>query len=91
MERGISLSSSIYAWSQLLGRVAILADKRSAGVTPVVNLRECIKCMPLPNVNNAVHSSFEIQRSTSESTKRTFVLETLKTSNTSSDKYFSLT
>ena len=33
-------------------RAAILATKRSAGVAPEVNLGECIKHMPLPNMNN---------------------------------------
>ena len=37
---------------------AMLAAKRSAGVTPEVNLRE----MPLPHMNKAVHSVFEYQR-----------------------------
>ena len=33
----------------------------SAGVTPEVNLRKWVTCMPLPSVNKAAHSSFEIQ------------------------------
>ena len=41
---------------------AMLATKRSAGVTPEVNLRECVKCMPPPSRNNAAHSGFEIKR-----------------------------
>ena len=40
----------------------MLAAKRSAGVTPEVNLGECISCTPLPSVNKAVHSGFETQR-----------------------------
>ena len=41
---------------------AMLAAKRSAGVAPEVNLRECVTHMPLPSVNNAAHSGFETQR-----------------------------
>ena len=40
----------------------MLAAKRSVGVAPEVNLRECISCMPLPSVNKAAHSGFETQR-----------------------------
>ena len=40
----------------------MLAAKRSAGVTPEVNLRECVTHTPLPNVNQAAHSGFETQR-----------------------------
>ena len=41
---------------------AILAAKRSAGVTLEVKLRECVTCTPLPSMNKAVHSGFETQR-----------------------------
>ena len=34
---------------------AMLAIKRSVGVTPEVNLREYMSHMPLPNVNKAAH------------------------------------
>ena len=34
---------------------AMLSTKSSAGVAPEVNLRECVACMPLPNVNRAVY------------------------------------
>ena len=44
------------------GLAAILATKRSTGVTPEVNLRECVTCMPLPSANKAAHSGFETQR-----------------------------
>ena len=40
----------------------MLAAKRSAGVTPKVDLRERLMWMPLPSVNNAAHSGFETQR-----------------------------
>ena len=40
---------------------ATLATKRSAGVTPEVNLRKH-KYMPLPSVDKAEHSGFETQR-----------------------------
>ena len=35
--------------------------KRSAGVTPEVNLRECTSHMPPASMNEADHSSFESQ------------------------------
>ena len=41
------------------GLAAMLATKRSAGVTREVNLREDVICMPPPNVNKAAHSGFE--------------------------------
>ena len=44
------------------GLAAMLAAKRSAGVTPEVNLRECVTCMPLPSMNKAAHSGFRTQR-----------------------------
>ena len=40
----------------------MLVIKRSAGVTPDVNLREHISCIPLPSVNKAAHSGIETQR-----------------------------
>ena len=40
----------------------MLATKRSAGVTPQVNLRECVTCMPPLNSNKAAHRGFEAQR-----------------------------
>ena len=44
------------------GSTAMLAAKRSAGVTPDVNPGECISRMPPPSVNKAAHSGFETQR-----------------------------
>ena len=44
------------------GSAAMLAAKRSAGVAPEVNLRECVRCTPLPSSNKAAHSGFETQR-----------------------------
>ena len=41
---------------------AMLATKRLAGVTPEVNLREHVTCMPQPSVNKAIHSGSETQR-----------------------------
>ena len=41
---------------------AMLATKRSAGVTPKVNPMECVTHTPLPSTNKAVHSGFETQR-----------------------------
>ena len=51
---------------------AKLAAKGLAGVTPEVNLKECVICMPLPSMNKAAHSGFE--RGNSGPTKRTYVL-----------------
>ena len=39
----------------------MLATKRSAGVTPKVNHRECVTHIPLPSVNKAAHPGFETQ------------------------------
>ena len=39
-----------------------VAPKRLGGVTPEVNLRECISHKPLSNVNKTAHSGFETQR-----------------------------
>ena len=40
----------------------MLAIYPSKGVTPEVNLRECIAHMPPPSVNKAAHSGFKTQR-----------------------------
>ena len=68
-----------------IGMAAMLVTKRSAGVAPEVNLRECVMCMPLPSANKAAHSGFETHwRETSPEvqnngisgpTKRTRVLQ----------------
>ena len=47
-------------WGKRLA--AMLAINTGKGVTPDVNLRECISCMPLPSANKATHSGFETQR-----------------------------
>ena len=44
------------------GSAAMLAIKRSAGVTPEVNLQECVTHTPPPSANKAAHSGFETQR-----------------------------
>ena len=45
------------------GSGAMLTAKRSAGVVPEVNIRECItSLMPLPNANNPHQAGFETQR-----------------------------
>ena len=51
------------------GLAAMLATKRSAGVAPRVNLREYVICMPMPNMNKAVHSCFETQRRCDQKSK----------------------
>ena len=60
----------------------MLAAKRSAGVTPEVNLGEPVTYTPLSSVNKAAHSGFETQRrhhqkyktGVSVSLKRSYVL-----------------
>ena len=42
--------------------VAMLVAKRLEGVTPEMNLRECVTYTPLPSANKAAHSGFETQR-----------------------------
>ena len=37
----------------------MVASKRSAGVTPVMNLKECVTCSPAPSVNKAAYSGFK--------------------------------
>ena len=38
-----------HMYVEKIGLAAMLATKRSAGVTPEVNLRECVTCMPAPS------------------------------------------
>ena len=40
----------------------MLVTKRLAGVTPEVNFRQSVMCMPLPSSNKAAHYGFETQR-----------------------------
>ena len=47
----------------------MLVTKRSAGVTPEVNLREHITHIPLSNMNKAIHSGFETQRKNHQKSK----------------------
>ena len=55
---------------------AMLSTKSSAGVAPEVNLRECVVCMPLPNVNRAVYREEIIQNRVSFGrNKKTYVLQ----------------
>ena len=50
----------------------MLATKKSAGVTPEVNLRECIShiYMPLPSTNKATDFGFETQRRHHQKSKK---------------------
>ena len=43
------------------GLAAMLANKRLAGVTPEVNLRECVTRTPPPSANKVAYSDFETQ------------------------------
>ena len=45
-----------------IGSAAMLAVKGLAGVTPEVNFRECVICMPPTSMNKAAHSGFETHR-----------------------------
>ena len=44
------------------GSSAMLATKKSAGVAPEGDLRECLAQMPPPNGNKGANSGFETQR-----------------------------
>ena len=44
------------------GLTAMLATKRSVGVTPEVKLRKCVTLMPLSIVNKAAHSGLETKK-----------------------------
>ena len=45
-----------------IASAAMLATRRSAGITPEVNLREHVTCTPPPSTNKAAHSGSETQR-----------------------------
>ena len=47
----------------------MLAAKRSVGVTPEMNLRECVTHMPLASTNKAAHSGLENQRRSQQESK----------------------
>ena len=59
---------------------AMLASKRSAGVTPEVNVKEYVARMPLPSMTKAAHSGFETQRNRGISgyAERIYALQKLK-------------
>ena len=40
----------VFRYVEEIGTAAMLVAKRLAGVTPEVNLRECVICMPLPTL-----------------------------------------
>ena len=52
----------VHSYVEENGSAAMLATKRSAGVTPEVNLREHLTCTILPSANKAARSGFETQR-----------------------------
>ena len=52
------------------GLATILATKRSAGITPEVNVRECVIYTPLPSVNMAAHSDFETHSRCHQTSKK---------------------
>ena len=53
---------SAYRYIEENGSAAMMATKRSVGVTPEINLRECVTSMPIPSANKAAHSGYETQR-----------------------------
>ena len=53
-------SAETWMWGKRLA--AMLAVKRSVGVTPQVNLKEHTSRTPLPSVHEGTHSAFENQR-----------------------------
>ena len=54
-------------WKRRLGYT--LAAKRSAGVAPEINLRECVARTPPSSMNKAAHSGFETQRRRHQNSK----------------------
>ena len=52
----------IHGHVEEIGSTAMPATKRSAGVTPEVNLRKHVAYKPPPSANKAAHSGFEPQR-----------------------------
>ena len=53
-----------------IGLAAMLAVKKLVGVTPEVNLRECVTHAPPPSTNKAAHSGFETQINITRSPKQ---------------------
>ena len=83
MEQQVS-HQCLYRYVEEIGYATMLATKRSAGVTPEMNLRECVTCKPLPSANKAAHFGFKPQRRRHQKsktgisvapTKRTHVLQ----------------
>ena len=48
-----------HKYMEEIGSAAMLAVKGLAGVTPEVNFRECVICMPPTSMNKATHSGSE--------------------------------
>ena len=51
-----------HSYEEENGSAAMLTTRRSAGVTPDMNLIDCVTHTPPPNANKAAHSGFETQR-----------------------------
>ena len=68
-----------------IGMAAMLVTKRLAGVTPELNLRECVICMPLHLPTLALKPKGEVTRSPKQgyqwSTKRRYILQFKKKNN----------
>ena len=47
-----------HSYEEENGSAAMLTTKRSAGVTPDMNLIDCVTHTPPPNANKAAHSGF---------------------------------
>ena len=50
-----------HRYVEVISLAAMLPTMRLAGVTPELNLREFVICVPLSSVNKTAHSGFEIQ------------------------------
>ena len=72
--------ASYLCWNMHVGKwlAAMLAIKRSAGVTPEVNLREGISHTPLPSVNKATHSALKPRGDITRSPKQRYQWPNIK-------------
>ena len=57
----LSIGVPLMPGHRYVGLAAMLATKKSAGVAPEVNLRECVTWISLTSANKAAHSGFEMQ------------------------------
>ena len=62
IDPGLLNPMSAHRYMEEISLAAILANNRSTGVTPEVNLRGHVTHTSLPSANKAAHSGFETQR-----------------------------